>query len=227
MHSRIEDLEDGILGAYKFTGAVTLNTAIPTTTTLLGAGTTTTRYAMGTTASQSAVGIFAETTATTGDTRNINARLYFSGVGGSGECLRAYGIVNNVTAATLGTVNGAHVSLGITGTNGKVSGAGNALRATLDLGANTVSGGTLSVIQADTNFDTDSTVPAGLAFMRMTDTGAKKASYGFRLPTVASAGLLAAHTTALITHSVRCIDEAGTVVYLMATTDAAQRTGGA
>lgn len=194
---------------------------------LFGAGTSTARYQMGDAASQNAVGLFTETTATSGDSRGINLRLYFSGTGVSGEALRAYGIVNNKTVATGGTVNGAHISLGITGTSGAVSGAGNALRVTLSFGASAVPGGTLAGIQLDSDFDNTSTVPAGVAGIRITDTNTKKWAYFLRTPNVASAGLLAAHTTDAISHSIRCITEGGTVFYLMCTTTASNRTGGA
>lgn len=192
----------------------------------LGFGTTTTRHQIGTTANNG-VGLFFESTATSGDSRGVNLRLYFSGAGGSGEALRAYGIVNGVTAATGGTVNGAHITLGITGASGAVSGAGNALRATLSLGASANPGGTLSGIQLDSDFDNTATVPAGVAGIRLTDTNTKKWAYLLRVPNVASGGLLAAHTTDAISHSIRCITEGGTVFYLMATTTVTNRTGGA
>lgn len=193
----------------------------------LGFGTSSARFQMGADANQNGVGLFFETTALSGDSRGINLRLYFSGAGVSGEALRAYGIVNNVTAATGGTVNGAHISLGITGASGAVSGAGNALRATLSLGASANPGGTLSGIQLDSDFDNAATVPAGVAGIRITDTNTKKWAYFLRTPNVASAGLLAAHITDALSHSIRCITEGGTVFYVMCTTDASNRTGGA
>lgn len=192
-----------------------------------GAGTATDRYQMGTEANQNGLGLFFESKAVSGDARGINLRLYFSGAGVSGEALRAYGIVNNVQVAVGGTVNGAHVSLGITGTSGQVSGAGNALRATLSLGASANPGGTLSGIQLDSDFDNTATVPAGTAGIRLTDTNTKKWAYLLRVPNAASAGLLAAHVTDAMSHSIRCITEGGTVFYLMATTTSSNRTGGA
>jgi hypothetical protein len=39
--------------------------------------------------------------------------------------------------------------------------------------------------------------------------------------------MVAAHTTDAMSHSVRCVLDDGTVVYLMATTTATNRTGGA
>lgn len=156
------------------TGKITLNTATPAATLLIGTGTTSARYAMGTTANQQVVGLFAESTATTGDSRVINSRLYFTGAGGSGEVIRAMGVVNGVTAATGGTVNGAHLTLSVTGAAGAVSGAGNALRATLALGAATVSGGTLAVIQADSDLDATATIPATASYIRFTNSNTGK-----------------------------------------------------
>jgi hypothetical protein len=48
-----------------------------------------------------------------------------------------------------------------------------------------------------------------------------------KMPTVASGGLLAAHTTDALSHSIRCEDAAGTVFYIMCTTTSSNRTGGA
>lgn len=162
-----EDLtvtDDATIGGRLQFGATT------TTALTIGAGTTSTRYAMGTTANQNLLGLFAESTATTGDARTINSRLYFSGAGGSGEVIRAFGIVNNVTAATGGTVNGAHVSLAVNGASGAVSGAGNALRATFAQGASNNAGGTCAVLQLDSDLDATATVAATLSYLRFTNT---------------------------------------------------------
>lgn len=192
----------------------------------MGGGTSTTPLATAT-ANKNFLGFWTNSTATSGDSRGLYLRHYFSGAGGAGEAARIYGTVNNVTAATGGTVNGAHVSLSITGASGKVSGAGNALRATLDLGAAVNPGGTLAVLQIDTNIAADATIPAGTAFMRLTNTGSGVLSYAMRTPNVASGGMVAAHITDAMSHSIRCITEGGTVFYLMATTTSSNRTGGA
>lgn len=146
----------------------------PDTAALLAGGGTTTTRLKTTDANKNFLGFFLESEATTGDARGAYIRLYFSGAGGSGEALRAYGTVNNVTAATGGTVNGAHISLSVTGSSGKISGAGNALRATLELGASVNPGGTISVIQADSNLDNASTVPATAAYFHLDNVGSKK-----------------------------------------------------
>jgi hypothetical protein len=169
----------------------------------------------------------ASTSATTGDTRLSYEKLSFSGIGGSGEVNRVYGVVNNVTAATGGTVNGSHITLEVGGANGKVSGAGNAIRATLGLRDTSNAGGTLSGIQVDSHFATGATVPATAACIRVTDTDVKKWANLLNVPDVASAGLLAAHTTQTMTHSIRIISADGTKYYIMCTNASTNRTGGA
>lgn len=47
-----------------------------------------------------------------------------------------------------------------------------------------------------------------------------------QVPTVASGGVLAAHVTDAMTHSIRIRSDAGTLYYLMATTTVTNRTGG-
>lgn len=135
-------------------------------------GTTTTPKPLGTTA-KSAEQLYFSTTATSGSSRVINARLYF-GAAGDGEAIRAYGIVNNVTAAVGGTVNGLHATLQVNGTSGTVSGAANAIRATFAQGASNVAGGTCAVIQLDSDLDNAATVPATLSYLRCTNSNTKK-----------------------------------------------------
>ncbi len=199
------------------------STTTASTTLAIGAGTTSSRYAMGTTANQSLVGLFAETTATSGDSRNINARLYFSGVGVSGEALRAYGIVNNVTAATGGTVNGAHISLDVSGADGKISGAGNAIRATLGLRDTSVSGGTIAGIQIDSNFATGATIPTGTACVRVTNTDVGLWPNLLKIPAASNGTIFATHTTQTMTHSIRIVDSSNTAYYIMCTNAATNR----
>lgn len=143
---------------------------------LLGAGNSTTRVQTSD-ANKNFLSFYGESTATSGDARTAYFRLYFSGAGGSGEALRAYGIVNNVAAATGGTVNGAHITLGITGASGQVSGAGHAARFTLDLGAAVNPGGTLDVVQIDSNIASDATIPSKTPFLRFNNIGSAKLDY--------------------------------------------------
>lgn len=155
-------------------------TAPSTAALMMGGGTATTPLTTAT-ANKNFLGYWFDSTATSGDSRGMYLRLYFSGAGVSGEAARIYGTVNNVTAATGGTVNGAHISLSVTGASGAVSGAGNALRATLDLGASTTVGGTVAVIQADSNFGASATVPATAAFFHLDNVGAAPTTNGIPL----------------------------------------------
>ena len=110
---------------------------------------------------------YGSTSATSGDTRLVYDKLTFTSTG-SGETIRAFSVVTGTGGATAGTINGAHISMETQG--GTISGAANAIRATL--GGSTVSpGGTLAVIQLDTNFTADVSLPATASFLRVTDSG--------------------------------------------------------
>jgi hypothetical protein len=112
---------------------------------------------------------FATTSATTGDTRLVYDKLTFTSTG-SGETFRAFSVVTGASAATAGTINGAHISCEIDGASASISGAANAIRATLG-GTDTTPGGTLAVIQLDTNYTANVALPANAAFIRVSDSG--------------------------------------------------------
>jgi hypothetical protein len=113
---------------------------------------------------------YATTSATTGDTRLSYQRLAFTSTG-SGETLRAFSVVTGAGAAAGGTINGAHISTSIN-TTGTISGAANALRATLG-GTATTPGGTLAVLQLDTDYSTNVTLGAASSFIRISDSGSQ------------------------------------------------------
>ena len=117
---------------------------------------------------------YGTTSATTGDTRLSYQRLAFTSTG-SGETLRAFSVVTGAGAATAGTINGAHISTSIN-TTGTISGAANAIRATLG-GSATTPGGTLAVLQLDTDFASGVTL-ANASFIRVTDSGAGTGKVG-------------------------------------------------
>lgn len=161
---------------------------------------------------------------TSGDVRTMYLRTYFAGIGGSGETLRAFSTVDGVAVATGGTVNGAHISLSVQGAGGQVSGAGNALRATLGLGAATNPGGTLSALQIDSDFATDATLPSAMCAMRVTNSGVGKWANLLEIPAAANGTMFAAHTTQTMTHSIRIKDAAGTSYYVMCCSAATNRS---
>jgi hypothetical protein len=113
---------------------------------------------------------YGTTSAATGDTRLNYSRLAFTSTG-SGETLRAFSVVSGAGAAAGGTINGAHISTSIN-TGGSISGAANAIRATLG-GSATTPGGTLAVLQLDTDYSSNVTLGAASAFIRVTDSGSQ------------------------------------------------------
>jgi len=112
---------------------------------------------------------YATTSATTGDTRLSYNKLTFTSTG-SGETFRAFSVVTGTGAATGGTINGAHISLSVDGASATISGAANAIRATLG-GSDATPGGTLSVIQLDTAYTVNASLPATASFIRVSDSG--------------------------------------------------------
>lgn len=191
---------------------------------LIGCGASGSAFALGATA-DNAVEYYLDATHTTGDMRGEYLRLYFSGAGGSGEAARIFGTINNVSVATGGTVNGAHISLGTAGASAAVSGAANALRCTFGIAAaSTNIGGTCAVIQVDTDMDTAVTVPSNFAFLRFTDTNVKLAGNLMNIPNVSNGSIFAAHTTQTMSHSIRIVSADGTVYYIMCTNAATNRS---
>jgi hypothetical protein len=163
--------------------------------------------------------------ATGTDARILYARLHQYGTGG-GDAVRAYAFANNAAAATTGTLNGLHATLSIA-TSSAISGAGSAIRATLEAAsASRTLGGTLSALNVDSNIGSSNTVPATSSFIRVTNTGSVALNNLLNVPVVASGGMLAAHVTDAITHSIRICSADGTKYYLMATTTVSNRTGG-
>ena len=198
-------------------GVSTIDDLNAGTGVLIGEGSSSSKYALGSTGANG-LQFYFNATHTSGDMRGMYLRLYFSGAAGSGEAARIFATINNVSVATGGTVNGAHISIGTAGASAAVSGAANALRATFGIAAaSTTLGGTCSVIQVDTDFDTAVTVPTDFAFLRLTNTNTKKSNNFLRLPDVAAeaGGLFCAHTTQTMTHSIKIVSEDSTDYYVM------------
>lgn len=162
----------------------------------------------------------------TGDTRNIYARLFLNGAGG-GEAIRAWATAETTNVATGGTMNGIHASASVDA-DATISGAANAIRATFGAtSATRAIGGTISSLLVDTDIGANNTVPASHAFIRFVNGGSVGFTNLLMIPDVASGGMLAAHTTQTMTHSIRIVSADGTKYYLMATTGVTNRTGGA
>lgn len=210
---------------YKGTPQATYGGTVRTAALLQGSGTSAAPTSTAT-AGKNFLGYWVKSTATSGDARGLYMRLYLAGAGG-GEAVRAYATAQAANVATGGTINGIHASLSLDA-SASISGQGFAGRFTFDAAADTRTlNGNCAPVLIESNIGAGNTVPATMAHIRVTDLGAVAIKKLFRLPTVASAGLLAAHITDAMTHSIRCVDEAGTVFYIMATTTATNRTGGA
>ena len=151
---------------------------------------------------------YVTTSATGGDTRLSYNKLIFTAAG-SGETLRAYTSVSTGSGAVApgGTVNGAHISLDIDGTS-TVSGAGNALRATLG-GTSTNPGGTLAAIQADSNFASGGTW-TNASFIRFTNSGTGTVANLFNIPAA-----MFVTSTATIAKTLKVVASDGTPYYIM------------
>jgi hypothetical protein len=190
-----------------------------------GHGSSTTPKSMGSTANQNAIGHWFDSTATTGDTRGMYLRQYFSGTGGSGEAARIFGTVNGVTAATGGTVNGAHITLSLSGAAAAISGASNAIRATYGIGTGVTSpGGTNACIQLDSDIASGVTQAAKTFYLRCTNSGAVAMGKFLEMPNAANGTIFAAHGTDAMTHSIKCETADGTAFYIMCTTTVSNRS---
>ena len=173
-----------------------------------GSGTATSPITV--TTAQNISSSYGSTSATSGDTRLAYDKLTFTSTG-SGETVRAFSVVTGTGAAAAGTINGAHVSMEIQG--GSISGAANAIRATLG-GTTAAPGGTLAAIQLDTNFGAGVTLPGSAAFIRVTESGTATLSTLMNLPAAMVAAL--GGTSATPNRKIACVTDAGTTFYLMA-----------
>jgi hypothetical protein len=164
-------------------------------------------------------GAYASTIASSGDTRLSYNKLTFTGTG-SGETLRAFSVVTGAGAAAGGTINGAHISCEIDGNAASISGAANAVRATIG-GTDATPGGTLAAIQLDTNFGAGVTLPGSAAYARVTTSGTTKVTNLLNMPAPTVGGVLAAKVgSPSQTHAIKFVDDAGAVYYIMCTTTA-------
>jgi hypothetical protein len=203
---------------------ITIDQVYPSTVTsaalLLGAGTSTTPQ-LTSTAGKNFVGFWCKSTATSGDARAMYMRLYLTGASG-GEAIRAYTTAQG-TVGVGGTVNGLHASLSVDA-SAAVSGQGNAARFTLDLAADTrTAGANLACVTLDSNFGTGNTIGTGAAFIRVTDLTAVKMPALLNIPAASNGTIFATHTVQTMSHSIRCVDAAGTAYYIMCTNSASNR----
>jgi hypothetical protein len=152
--------------------------------------------------------IYSRTTHTSGDFRGLYSRVDFAGAG-AGETLR---VLSRVTAAQGAgqTTNGAHVSLSVN-TGGTISGAGNALRATLGVATGVTPGGTLAAIQVDSDFPNTVTLPGSAAFLRFTNSNTGTMTNLMNVP----AAMVATDVASAVSHTIRIVASDGTPYFLM------------
>lgn len=164
------------------------------------------------TTAQNVSSSYVTSSATSGDTRLNYSRLDITSTG-SGETLRAFTRVSGASAATGGTVNGAHISLSVN-SGGTISGAANALRATLGVASGVTPGGTLSAIQVDSDIASGVSVPGTTAFLRFTNSNSTTLANLMNVP----AAMVGVNTQGTATNSLKIVDSAGTAYYIMLTT---------
>jgi hypothetical protein len=143
-----------------------------------------------------------------GGVRGIYARTNFTGAG-AGETLRAFSTVAFPQGAGQ-TTNGAHISMSVN-TGGSISGAGNALRATLGVAAGVTPGGTLASIQVDSDFPNTVTLPGSAAFLRFTNSNSGTMTNLMNVP----AAMVATDVASAVSHTIRIVASDGTPYFLM------------
>jgi len=159
-------------------------------------------------------GAYATTSATSGDTRLNYNKLTFTSTG-SGETLRAFSVVTGVAAATAGTINGAHISTSVN-TGGTISGAANAIRATIG-GSSTNPGGTLAALQLDSDFASGGTW-SNASFLRVTNSGTGEVGNFALMPAVSATGVFRAKVgSPVVSHCIPVVS-GGTTYYIMVST---------
>lgn len=142
-----------------------------------------------------------------GDIR-INYDHMRFGAAGSGDVIRAVAEAYATGSAAAGTINGAHIT-GRVGSAGTVSGALNAIRATLEIARTSGSaGGTLAALQLDSNVSHDNAMGANDAFVRVTNSGAHTVDNLFNIEVAplsdTPTGLVSTHADHVSTHLIKC-----------------------
>jgi hypothetical protein len=143
--------------------------------------------------------------------RGIYARVNFTGAG-AGETLRAFSTVAAAQGAGQ-TTNGAHISLSVN-SGGSISGAANAVRATLGVATGVTPGGTLASLNVDSDFPSSVTLPSSAAFVRASNSGSGSVTNLLNLPAAMVAAL--GGTSATPNRKIACVTDAGTTFFLMA-----------
>jgi hypothetical protein len=152
--------------------------------------------------------LYATATHASGDARGYYARMDFAGAG-AGETLRAFSRVTAAQGAGQ-TTNGAHISLSVN-SGGSISGAANAVRATLGVATGVTPGGTLAAIQVDSDFPNSVTLPGSAAFLRFTNSNTGTIDNLMNVPVA----MVPAEVGAGLSHTIKIVASNGTPYYLM------------
>lgn len=152
--------------------------------------------------------LYVTASAASGGVRGYYSRVNFTGATG-GETLRAFTTVAAAQGAGQ-TTNGAHISMSVN-SGGSISGAGNALRATLGVAAGVTPGGTLASIQVDSDFPNTVTLPSSAAFLRFTNSNTGTIDNLMNVP----AAMVATDVGSAVSHTIKIVASDGTPYYLM------------
>jgi hypothetical protein len=152
--------------------------------------------------------LYVTASAASGGVRGYYGRVNFTGATG-GETLRAFTTVAAAQGAGQ-TTNGAHISMSVN-SGGSISGAGNALRATLGVATGVTPGGTLASIQVDSDFPSTVTLPGSAAFLRFTNSNSGTIDNLMNLPVA----MVPAEVGAVLSHTIKVVASDGTPYYLM------------
>ena len=152
--------------------------------------------------------LYVTASAASGGVRGYYGRVNFTGATG-GETLRAFTTVAAAQGAGQ-TTNGAHISMSVN-SGGSISGAGNALRATLGVATGVTPGGTLASIQVDSDFPNTVTLPSSAAFLRFTNSNTGTIDNLMNVP----AAMVATDVGSAVSHTIKIVASDGTPYYLM------------
>jgi hypothetical protein len=152
--------------------------------------------------------LYVTASAASGGVRGYYGRVNFTGATG-GETLRAFTTVAAAQGAGQ-TTNGAHISMSVN-SGGSISGAGNALRATLGVATGVTPGGTLAAIQVDSDFPSSVTLPGSASFLRFTNSNTGTIDNLMNVPVA----MVAAEVGAAVSHTIKIVASDGTPYYLM------------
>jgi hypothetical protein len=152
--------------------------------------------------------LYVTASAASGGVRGYYGRVNFTGATG-GETLRAFTTVAAAQGAGQ-TTNGAHISMSVN-SGGSISGAGNALRATLGVATGVTPGGTLAAIQVDSDFPSTVTLPGSASFLRFTNSNSGTISNLMNVP----AAMVVVKGSAALSHKIRIVASDGTPYFIM------------